>query len=296
MPIWVLFAVSSYTLNAVNGVLDKFMLSKRVGEPLVYAFYSALTSLLVVVLIPFGVVWVDARTLFIALLSGTCFAGALYFYFKAIKESSVSRILPIEGGFIPVFTLLFAAVFLTEQLSVFQYLAFIFLVVGAIIISIKKEAHHLRPVALLSAVLAAFFFAVSFTALKFVYMHTNFISGLFWSRLGMGLVPLVILITPLRKKLIRSGEKSSGSSRVIFIFSKIAAAGSTVLENLAISLGSVTLVKALQGTQYVFLLILTSVVSLYFSKILKEKITFGILIQKLAAIAIIGSGLVMLTK
>lgn len=296
MQTWVLFAIAAYTLNAVNGVLDKFMLSKRVGEPLAYAFYSSLTSLLVVVLIPFGVKFLDLKTLVFALLSGISFSVALYFYFQAIKASSVSRILPIEGGFIPVFTLILAAVFLNEQLTIMQYVAFIFLVIGAIVISVKKEAHHLHPVALMSAVLAAASFAISFTSLKFVYMHTNFLSGLFWSRMGMGFVPLVILLTPLRKRLVKVGEKSSNSSRGIFVFSKVAAACSTLLENWAISLGSVSLVKALQGTQYVFLLILTSVLSLYFSKILKEKITTAILVQKLIAIGIISFGLILLTK
>ncbi|MBX4191713.1 MAG: hypothetical protein KW804_02865, partial [Candidatus Doudnabacteria bacterium] len=66
------------------------------------------------------------------------------------------------------------------------------------------------------------------------------------------------------------------------------------LQNYAVSLGSVSVVNALQGVQFVFLLILTSLLSIYFPKVLKEKISAEILTLKVTAIALISCGLYLL--
>ena len=57
---------------------------------------------------------------------------------------------------------------------------------------------------------------------------------------------------------------------IVFTLNKILAASAFLLQSYAISLGSVTAVNALQGTQYVFLLGLTAVVSLWFPKLFHE--------------------------
>ncbi len=297
MSSWISLAIGSYILNAVGGVTDKLILSKSkgLGSPLAYAFYTALTSLLVVVLIPFGVTFLPTSVLIIALFSGATFAVALFFYFTAIEKSSVSRILPIEGGFIPVLTLLCSMLFLHERLTNVQYLAFALLVIGAVIISIKKESKQYHPVALTWSIIAAIFFALSFTSLKFVYSQSNFITGLFWTRLGLAGLPLVLLLsTKARRLIFTTAASSSTGNKWVFFTSKTISGIATILENLAISIGSVALVKALQGTQYIFLLLLTSVLSVYFPKILKEHITLPIVLQKIGAIVLISIGLGLL--
>jgi uncharacterized membrane protein len=59
--------------------------------------------------------------------------------YSAIQATSISRVLPIEGGFIPMFTLVLAYFVLGERLTEYQYIAFVFLVFGAVtILSISK--------------------------------------------------------------------------------------------------------------------------------------------------------------
>lgn len=298
MSNWVVFAIIAYLFNATNAVVDKFMLNKTVKHPVVYAFYTGVLSFALVVLVPF-VSFPGPMGTVVALLAGAAFSAALYFLYTAIQTTSISRVLPIEGGFIPVFTLLLAYLILGERLSGYQYLAFVFLVVGAVVISIRKETEEagLDAKALAPAVLAAACFAVSFVLMKYTYNQTNFLSGLVWTRMGLGLASLAMLIPKSnRQHIFQTGEKVSSGSKWMFYSSKLAGALGGLMENYAISLGSVTLVKALQGTQYLFLLILTSFLTIYFPKILKERITVGILIQKLFAIGIITIGLILLTQ
>ncbi len=84
----------------------------------------------------------------------------------------------------------------------------------------------------------------------------------------------------------------------IFIANQTAGGGATILQNWAISLAPlsyVAVINALQGVQYAFLLIFTTFISLKFPHLLKEKISKGILFQKISAILLIGAGLVMLS-
>ena len=61
--------------------------------------------------------------------------------------------------------------------------------------------------------------------------------------------------------------------------------------NNAIFLGSVSLVNALQGVQYVFLLMIALVLSKQFPQIIKEQISQGAVLQKIMAILLIALGL-----
>ena len=70
--------------------------------------------------------------------------------------------------------------------------------------------------------------------------------------------------------------------------------GGGLMQNYAIAIGSVTIVSALQGVQFVFVLILSVIFSVYFPKVIKETITIPILLQKLFAIILISLGLYLL--
>ena len=59
-------------------------------------------------------------------------------------------------------------------------------------------------------------------------------------------------------------------------------------------LAFLAIINALQGVQYVFLLIFAVLLSLKFPQILKEEISREIIFQKVVAILLIGGGLVIL--
>jgi len=69
-----------------------------------------------------------------------------------------------------------------------------------------------------------------------------------------------------------------------------------LFQNYAIAIGSVTMVNALQGTQYAFLLILTILLSVRFPKILKEDVSESKIVLKIASLILISIGLFFLVK
>jgi len=291
--IWI--AVIAYMLFAINGVVDKFLLTKAVKQPAVYVFYIGITSFLTWILAPFGLIIVGPKDLLIAMVGGACFVIALYFLYVATKATSISRLLPIEGGLVPIFTLGFAYLLLGERLAGHQVLAFALLVAGAVLISFKHDASGWHAKALGSAAAAAILFALHFTLTKYIFDQTNFVSGLIWTRLGFLAVSLGLLISPSSRKAIFQAPRQTSKGNIFLYYGARVSGGlAGLLQNYAISLGSVTLVNAMQGTQYAFLLGLTVLLSKYFPKILKEQVNQTVLIQKITAIVLISSGLIML--
>ncbi len=296
MSFYIIIAITAYSLYAINGIIDKFLLTKAVRSPAVYAFYIGITGPFTLVLAPFGLKLITFPDFFVALFGGASFVWALYFLYKATQQTSISRILPIEGGLVPVFTLLFAYFILAERLLPIQLAAFAFLVSGAVMISFKQEKTGWHSKALTNAIFAAILFALSFVLTKYIFDNYNLISGLIWTRIGFFAVALSFLIPKdVRTAVFNAPKQTSTGNKYLYYGARVSGSVAGFLQNYAISLGSVTIVNAMQGTQYALLLVGTIALSKYFPKILKEEVSRAIILQKLFAIAMISTGLYLLT-
>ena len=100
----------------------------------------------------------------------------------------------------------------------------------------------------------------------------------------------------VKEEILKKGKIIPKSAGLYFLDQGLGG-GANILQNWAIALAPlvyVAIVNALAGTQYVFLLIFTIFLSLKFPKILKEKVSREILLQKIVAILLIGGGLTLL--
>jgi uncharacterized membrane protein len=308
---WAIFAISGYFLLAINGVTDKFLLTKSVRHPIAYAFYVGITGPLTFLLSLIGIAGHYLHISFlkneftlqfltpgqtaVAILGGVCFPLALYFSYKAIQQTSISRILPIQGGLVPFFTLILAYFILNERLDEKHILAFLLLVVGAVLISFKKVKGEWRAVAMNNAVISSLLFALSLTLEKYAFNHSNFGSGLIWTRLGFFIASVSFLAFPKSRRYIFNAPKETTTgNKFVYLAARITGGASGYFQNFAIKIGSVTMVNALAGTQYLFLLLMTSILSVKFPNILKEDVSSQKIAQKLISIAFISAGLLLM--
>ncbi len=167
------------------------------------------------------------------------------------------------------------------------------MVIGGVLITIDRKGRGSAR-GYLYAIIAALVFAVSFVITKQVFIEQNFVSGFVWSRLGGFIAAMAILLIPAERYNIfsaKGGPASGGHTAVLFLTGQVAGGLGFVLVNYAISLASVSLVNAMQGVQYVFLLIMIAFLGRKFPKVLSEKLSGGVLVQKLAAIALISIGI-----
>jgi drug/metabolite transporter (DMT)-like permease len=294
---WILIAIIAYILFAVTGVLDKFLISHVEQHPIVYAFFSGIVGPATFILAPFGLIMLNARDMTIAVVAGVLFTIGMYYMYSAVRMTSISRVLPIEGGLVPVFTLAIAYFFLGERLTVVQNFSFVFLVVGAVLVSFRREQTGWRAKALGHVMISAFLFALSLTMTKYIYNQSNLVSGLIWTRLGFFASALAILLSPkARRYIFHARKKATKRNLGVYLTARGGNALAGFLQNYAISLGSVSIVNALQGVQFVFLLLLTTGLSVSFPKVLKERVTTEALSIKLTAIVLISIGLFLLAK
>ena len=301
---WLFIAVLAYFLLAANSLIDRYILVKPVSNPIIYSFYVGVLSIFALVFVPFGFVWPGFSLAGFSLLVGVFFLFTLFIFFKTLRENEASRAIPIIGGFSPVFVFILSFLFLGERLGWLQIAAFLLLVAGGVLISVKKrdESAELKRFKKYSlkglgiAVFSSLLFGIFYVSIKFIFIYQSFISGFIWTRMGSFFAVFLILVSSKNRKLIfgaaRNLEKKTGA---LIIMNKALAGAAFMLINYAIFLGSVTLVSALQGIQYIFLLILAVFISIISPEILEERISKGVVAQKILAVFVIGAGLVVLS-
>lgn len=292
---YVIFAIAAYFAFAVNSVIDKFLLKKSVKEPGTYAFYIGMLSGLSILLFPFGLEVPTFKIFGLAILSGALFVYAMVSLFAALKLEDVSRVLPSIGAFAPLATMVMSFVVVGERLSSREIWGIAVLVAGTLFISWPEERRRSGEHWLRYSLFAGLLFALSFTLVKAVYLEQPFISGLIWTRIGMVAAAFSLLLSPAVRADVFSSAKTSGRKfRTLFFLGQVLAAAGGILQNYSISLGSVTIVNALQGTQFAFLFLLTWSVSSRYPKVLEEDFSRPAVLLKLAALVLISGGLLLI--
>lgn len=319
---WLLITLIAYFLNAIANIIDKTMVKKDVLHPVVYVFYIAILGLgLMLVLAPFGFTIPNLEIIGISILAGSSFILALLLMFFALQKDDATRVAPMIGGLAPVFIFILAKILLNEVLKPTQYLAFIFLIIGTFLISMDfrsrgfiswirnklRKIFGIRKIVLpkirktiLWALPAAFLFGVSHVLSKLVYNNTEFFNGFIWTRLGGLVAILILLLFPQNLKLIKENLKKSSEKKqakktkkdgLRFLIGQACGGGGMILLQYAIFLGSVSLINALQGVQYVFVFLIAVFLTAFYPKFLKEKFSHEIFMQKGIAVLIIFFGL-----
>ena len=299
---WLLIVIIAHFFSAGIFIIDRYLLKKKFPNPLSYAFYTGILSIFTLALAPFGFSMPGISQIIISLATGVVWLLAVIIFYTALRKGESSRVVPTVGGLIPLFTLGLSFMFLGERLASKEIIAFCLLVGGGIILSLlvtkarifsnSKEIHLTK--AFIPALGAALVFAIYFVMTKSVFLHQNLISGMIWIRLGAVLGALLLLIPSVfRRMIFKKVETIKVKSFGLFLSARGLGAASGFLIYWAIFLGSVTLVNALQGVQYLFLLLLAFFL---FRKIpsLREHFDKRVLLQKIIAITIICLGLVIL--
>lgn len=289
---WLIAIISAYFLFAVVSLGDKYIL-KGPPNPKIYAFYVGVLGILILLLIPFvGFSIPGIVGILFCLLAGAMYIFAILGAYEGLEKFEASRIIPAIGGFMPLF--IFGLIYLfsggEEVLGFKEIIAFILLILGSIFITWNPSKKVSFKSLQISAV-TAFLFALSFVLTKYVYLMLPFWTGFIWIRISAFLIALFfIFFKEVRKEIFSKKSSFSKKTSALFLFNQGLGAGAFILQNWAIALAGLaylSIISAFQGVQYVFLFILTML-------ILKEGISKKIVLQKIIAILIIGTGLAIL--
>jgi drug/metabolite transporter (DMT)-like permease len=295
-PSWVLIAIVGYMSMALSQLLDKALLNVAFKEAKSFVFLIALFNLLAFVLLPFGVELISLSNLLISLLAGALFILALIPFLSALQGDDASRVIPLVGGLIPIATLIGEVLFLDATFVRNDLLAFALLVIGSIVLTFTKSSSPRRSwSSVIKAIIGSILFAASFVLTKYVFDITSFVNGFFWMRMGGILVAIGLLFHPDVLKGLKHFFKTNSKLVQSGYFATQGLNGfGFVLQSYAISLANVSLVNALQGAQYLFIIVFVAVAAKFKPDLLGEKITVGVIVEKLTAVVIIVTGIALL--
>lgn len=304
--LWIAISILSYFLSAVVAVLDKFLLSGRIASASMYAFMMALFSSFALIFIPFGVEWYGLRFVGVAILSGFLFLYALTAFYAAAQRSEISKVAPVIGVVVAIASFLMTiGIRLAWGDSIALHpeilLAFSLLIGGALLISFDLPLQKTSTVPFVTVV-SGILFAGSIILLKVSYDEMNFVNGYFWSRAGMFFAGFSLLLVPVfRKEILHYSTHFSkphphhAMTGFLFGVNKASGGLAAFLLAYAISIGPLSLVHALNGTQFAFVFILSLGLSFFFPKIYGEKLALNDWVQKVVALALIILGIWLLS-
>jgi len=303
---WILIAIVGQIANGFAFVIDKILLKHAFKRSATYAGMVGLLSAVSLVLIPWVKAWPGGGDLLLAILCGITFMAALWTFFAALSRGEASRVVPIISALIPIMTLVGTFAFLGERLSSKQLIGFGLLIVSTILLSGGKAQSRLTKATIGLCVLSALLFAVSSVSGKAVYDSAGFLGGFVTTRIVAAITALLmaLLIDPLsgaemlsivkggKKK--KKGETISGSSaaKLALIGQTLGGIGFITLQY-AISLGSASIVNALQVMQFALLVVVAFILKNKAQTLLGETLNRSVIFLKAIALVVMAVGLAL---
>lgn len=301
---WILIVILGNLFAAISSIIAKVALSGSVSKPInptVYAFYSGLGGAVVFIASLILNIWFNFLKIgfgeaVIGIISGIFLIFGLWPFYLALYRSEASRVMTLFVGSMPLSTFLLKYFFLGERLNAIQFLAFIFLVSGGVLVFLKRRNNFrldLRSVCLTIA--SALGIAVGLVLAGEVFRLQGFFSGFFWISIGYLLASLIIFLWPGQKqKILAINTYAEKRSAFLFFSDKTFSVLGSGLVKFAISLVSATLVNAFEGLRQFFVLIIAAAISFWRPDILKEELKGIVLWQKVIAAILVGIGLFLI--
>ncbi len=306
---WILLATAGQFLNAIVAVLDKYIVSdeKVMPRPFVYAFYSCLLTgfwaviFFVGLIPPFAAIGVPSfanvsfptiQVLSMAFLTAYTFFMALVSMYDALRKSDASVVMPIIGTVSALTTFGLSYVFLNVQITQGHAIGIIIMSLGTLLVA--------KSLPQISVVLHVFhsgvFFGLHYITMKGLFMETSFEDGFFWSRVSFVLFALSLLMIPVYwDKIKEQSKNTSKKTGVIVLVTKVTAGVAAFLLLKATDLGEVSVVQALDGVRFVFILCITALLAHWLPEAATDRDTRPqVFFRKFLFIVVITGGFFML--
>lgn len=283
--LWEIFAILAGVVWAITNILDKYTLSKLVKEPSLntIAIIVAVGAAVVIFLFH-GLSPLSNFNLALALIAGTLESLSIFLYFYAAKLDDISRVLPV-WFFDTVFIAIIAAVAINETFSTSKYLGIALMIIGVLLVNIKKLQAPKISRATLIMLLASFLIAISAVITKYLLGFGDYLSILAYTLFGYSFLLAILLYMNFDKVKNLIINKKKGVF-VLLLKESLSMFGN-VLYIFAASIGPITLVNALSSLQPLFVLLFAVVISIAYPKILYEELKKSSIALKLFGIIFI---------
>ncbi|MDQ5922795.1 MAG: EamA protein [Patescibacteria group bacterium] len=302
---WFLIALVAPFLWAIVNIADNYLVAKfsekdkeKSSGGLV--LFSSLIGIVIALFIWFFVqdVWsVSGPDKLLLLLSGTLTIIWIILYLFALEVEDTSLVVPWFLA-VPVFGYVLGALFLGESLTSNQLLGSVIIFFGLIIISFdwRKDKKTFKKKPAFYMLFASFAIALSGILFKYVTIEGDFWVSSFWEYLGLGITGIFIYtLMPHYRNSFHNMNKSGGYKIfAVNIISELMSISGNILTNFALLLAPAAMVFLVGSFQPAIVLVLTVVGTRFLPHIIKEDISSGVLVPKVAGIIVMTLGSVIL--
>jgi transporter family protein len=278
--VWMFPALVAPALWAASNVVDSTLVSRSSASitPLLIAtgLLGTLPGLLFA--ISGNLVALPIANIAFALLTGAV-AFAVYFpYLRALQHSHATTVI-LTWNISPLFVAVLAYVIVGEHLTVTNYSGIALLVLSAIVATLGQIGHSTGiKVSAIWMLVATLLSAIEATMTKAVFHIMPTPSGIAWIGFGGGLAALSLFLLPSVRGAIRAMSwHIAGPAFLLGEFFNIMA---NLSSEFAISLGPVSLVKAVGGLQPLWIV-------LFMKKVVRKESPQQTTVNRMLPIALI---------
>jgi drug/metabolite transporter (DMT)-like permease len=300
MEIWAIYAIGASLLWAFVNISDKYLVTKyKTGRHTSGALvlFSSLIGLLISFLILLFTGGVGNATYFdkaLLLFTGGLSVIWIMLYLFSLEVEEVSSVVPWFLT-IPAFGYIFGYFFLGEDLTSFQKLGSLIVLLGLVLLHLNYDGRgkiSFKPKVFWYMMFACIIIAIQGILFKYVTVVDYFWISSFWQYLGLGLSGVLILIfVPKYRRGFTHMYKVGGKQILTLnISSELVTTAGNLLASFATLLAPVTIVYLLESFQPAFVLLLTVLGTVFFPKIITENISKKALVPKIIAIAAMIAG------
>jgi drug/metabolite transporter (DMT)-like permease len=193
----------------------------------------------------------------LALGAGFLTLAYYFFYFRGLESDTPSVVIALFS-LAPVTIPIFAHFIVNERLSALELTGFLIVLLASLGLAVTDLKNLKFSRALIPVAIAVVFMDAISIMTKYVYQRTDFYSAYLYFSAGMGLGALFFLIIKFKenKKGLLVIKKQIKKLLPIFIVAELVGLSAELTLNLAISKGSVSLVKVIEGIQPIFVLLI----------------------------------------
>lgn len=294
---WFGLSLASPLLNAVANHLDKYIIDKKLkgAEVGALVIFSALFNILPVGLIMLfnpSVLQVNILTALFIMINDALIVGAVLLYFYALAEDETSIIVPFYQT-IPIFAFGVSYVLLGETITLTQSIGSLFLIVGALIMSLKiGEVITFRRKVAIFMLSASFLYALNSVFFKFFALDVGFWEVTFWGFVGKIVVGGLLYgcVTSYRHQFKNLFKKNGKAILGLTALSETLFMTAETVSSFAFMYASVGLVLVVGSLQPLFVFLLGIIITLFFPKIGFESFKRNDILQKVVGIIILMIG------
>jgi drug/metabolite transporter (DMT)-like permease len=195
MSAW-LFAFLGPLAWALMNTLDKYVLAKKVRQPLSFAIVVGISHVVYGLLIALFLDWssVSMNDMLWPFLAGYFLGMQLYVYFFLLQKEDASYVIGFMYTY-PILISLLSYIFLGEIVSVFGYIGMLLIIMGAIMLSVRLKKITFRfkwwAIALMVILVALYEFLIKVATTKIPVANGLAINGF---AVGIAILPALISV------------------------------------------------------------------------------------------------------